>query len=352
MVVLIVSVSASIVISALCSLLESVLYSTRIITLEAAAQAGEGLARRMRRLKAEVDQPLAAILILNTVSNTAGAALAGWAAGQVWGAQSLWVFSIFFTLAILLFSEIIPKTVGAVYWRGLWKGAVWPLRVMVAGTLPLIWLTQFVTRVITRHRKGAPSISEDEIVAAAHLGHSGGQISKLELDLIRNIISLEDIRATDIMTPRTVMFTAPAEMPLAQARDDARGWPHTRVPLVRGGPEEVVGYVLKDQVMASRPTQGGRLLGELAQPVRFVPGSVNALNLLNSFLRRREHLRLVVDEYGGIMGVVTLEDVLESLVGSEIVDENETVADLQEMARDRAQSRLKAAQEAAADGEE
>lgn len=340
MIILIVAVSGSILISSLCSLLESVLFSTRIITLEALALGGEGYAQQMKRLKAEVDKPLSAILILNTVAHTAGAAAAGWAAGQVWGAGSLWAFSLFFTLAILILSEIIPKTVGAVYWRALWRGSVWPLRVMVVMTLPVIWLTQGVTRAITRRRKHGPSISEDEILAAARLGHTGGQISKLEHDLIRNIILLEEARAADIMTPRTVLFSAQADLPLDQAQAEAPGWPHSRVPLWDSGPEDVIGYAVKDQVITARAEPGMRLR-DLRKPVRFVPASANALDLLNSFLRRREHLCLVVDEYGGIMGLVTLEDVLESVVGSEIVDEDETVADLQEMARRRARARIR-----------
>ncbi len=340
MTTLVLAVSLSILVSALCSLLESVLYSTRLITLEAAAHHGQELAQRMKQLKAEVDRPLAAILILNTLANTAGATLAGWAAGQVWGAGSLWAFSLFFTLAILIFSEIIPKTVGAVYWRFLWKGSVMPLRVMVGLTAPVIWLTQRITRLIVRDRGRTPSVSEDEILAAAKLGATAGQISKLEHELIRNIISLEDVRAGDIMTPRTVLFTARADLPLAQAREEARQWPHTRVPLVEEGPEDVVGYVIKSEVMAAEPAGPEDTLARLVKPVRFVPPSANALYLLQSFLMRREHLYLVVDEYGGIMGLITLEDVLESLVGSEIVDEHETVADLAELARRRAKAKL------------
>jgi CBS domain containing-hemolysin-like protein len=340
MTTLVLAVSISILVSALCSLLESVLYSTRAITLEAAIHKGELKAKKMRRLKAEVDKPLAAILIFNTMANTAGAALAGWAAGQVWGSGSLWAFSIFFTLAILFFSEIIPKTVGAVYWRILWRGSVAPLKVMVLVVRPLIWLTQLLTRLITRGRGKSPSISEEEILAAAKLGASAGQISKLEHELIHNIIGLEEVRAGEIMTPRTVLFTVRADTPLNQARQEAKDWAHTRVPLVADGPEDVVGYVIKDEVVSADEGATGDTLAKLAKRVRFVPPSANALDLLQSFLMRREHLYLVVDEYGGIMGLITLEDVLESLVGSEIVDEHETVADLAALARRRAQAKL------------
>ncbi len=340
MTTLVLAVGISILVSALCSLLESVLYSTHLITLEAASSRGQNAAQTMMRLKRQVERPLAAILILNTLANTAGAALAGWAAARVWGAGSLWIFSLAFTLAILIFSEIIPKTVGAVYWRSLWRRAVWPLRLMVAATAPLIALTQMITRLITRGQQQTPRVSEEEILAAARLGMREGEISRREHELIRNIIRLEDVRAADIMTPRTVMFTVDGRMPIARARQEARQWPFTRVPVVVGGPEDVVGYVVKDQVLAAEVPQPDPGLRHLAKPVRFVPASANALALLDTFLTRREHLALVVDEYGGIMGLVTLEDVLETLVGSEIVDEDETVADLQELARHRARAKL------------
>jgi CBS domain containing-hemolysin-like protein len=341
MTTLVLAVGISIIVSALCSLLESVLYSTRLITLEAAAHSGEVIASQMKSLKSEVDKPLAAILIFNTLANTAGAALAGWAAGEVWGAGSLWAFSIFFTFAILFFSEIIPKTVGAVYWRVLWRGSVTPLKVMVAAVRPLIWLTQFLTRLITRGKAKTPNISEQEILAAAKMGAKAGEISKMEHELIHNIISLEDVRAGDIMTPRTVLFTARTDMPLSQARQEAKEWPHTRVPLVDDGPEDVVGYVIKDQILSAYTDDPAQTLADYAKRVRFVPPSANALDLLQSFLKRREHMYLVVDEYGGIMGLLSLEDVLESLVGTEIVDEHETVADLAGMARERAKQKLK-----------
>ncbi|MGD8562567.1 MAG: hemolysin family protein [Desulfarculaceae bacterium] len=340
MATLILAVSISILVSAMCSLLESVLYSTRMISLEAAVHKGNRRAKRMRVLKSQVERPLASILILNTLANTAGAALAGWAAAQVWGAGSLWAFSLAFTMAILLFSEIIPKTVGAVHWRRLWSLSVWPLEGMLLLLAPVIWLTQALTRMITRGRKMTPKISEDEILAAARMGASGGEISEMEHHLITNIIHLEEQRASDIMTPRTVLFTTDGAQSVSQARKAAQDWPHTRVPVVLAEPEDVRGYVIRNEVMIAPESDTPLVESDLLKPVRFVPASANALNLLHSFLRRREHFYLVVDEYGGIMGLVGLEDVLESLVGSEIVDEHEQVADLQELARQRGQKVL------------
>ena len=335
MITLVLAVGISIVVSAGCSLLESVLYSTRVITLEAAADGDKVRAHRMQHLKLKVENPLAAILILNTLANTAGAALAGWAAGEVWGPGSLWVFSLCFTLAILLFSEIIPKTVGAVHWKKLWRRSVNPLLGMCLVLKPMIVLTQAVTRLITKSREQQTPVSEDEILAAARLGATGGEISAMERDLIQNIIHLEDVRAADILTPRTVMLMVDGQSDLAQIKEQAVGWPYSRVPVFEETMDQVVGYILKSEVLAAPKANDNKPVRELAKPVSFVPATANALSLLSSFLRRRKHLYMVVDEYGGIMGLVTLEDVLESLVGSEIIDENDTVADLQEMARQR-----------------
>lgn len=349
MTTLILAVGISVGVSALCSLLEAILYSTRAVTLEAAAARGVRQAGAMLRLTSEVERPLSAILILNTLANTAGAALAGWAAGRLWGAGSLWVFSLAFTLTILVCSEIVPKTVGAVHWRRLWRWAVWPLNLMVTLLKPLIWFTQAITTLITRRGRQEPVVSEEEILAAARLGASGGEISKLEEELIHNIIQLESIKAKDIMTPRTVMLSIDGRTSIGEARQQCQDWPYTRVPVYLGQAEEIVGYVMKPEILTTNldPQAEVRLL---AKPIRFVPATANALNLLNAFLRRREHLYMVVDEYGGIMGLVTLEDVVESLVGSEIVDESDQVEDLQELARHRGAAVLQS--EDAAGGED
>lgn len=335
-------VGLSILISASCSLLESVLYSTRRITLQAGVQRGDRMAVMMEKLKSNVDSPLAAILILNTIANTAGAAVAGWAASQVWGAGSLWVFSIAFTLAILFFSEILPKTVGAVYWRGLWRRTVYPLLGMVFLLYPLIFLTRAVTRLVTGRKGAGARVSEEEILAAAKLGQMGGEISEMEHQLIRNIIYLEEVKAADIMTPRTVLLAADGRLTAGEVGREAAQWPFSRVPIYEGNLDQVVGYVLKYEVMGRALEAGETRLTELAKPLHFVPASANALNLLKLFLGRGQHVFGVVDEYGGLMGLVTLEDVLESLVGSEIVDESDVIVDLQELARQSGRAMLEA----------
>lgn len=340
MTTLVLAVCISVIVSACCSLLESVLYSTRLITVQAAVNQGSRAGRRMMELKSRVDRPLSAILILNTLANTAGAALAGWAAGRVFGAESLWLFSLIFTLLILVFSEILPKTVGAVYWRSIWQGSVLPLRALVMVLSPLIWMTRGLTRMVTRGQKTASLVSEADILAAASLGHTGGEISKMEADLIHNIIGLEELSAADIMTPRTVMVSVDGGMSVSDILPEARNWAYSRLPVFMGSNENIVGYVLKDKVLSIDTSQENPTLIEISRPLKFMPHSANALLLLKHFLSRRTHMCLVVDEYGGIDGLVTMEDVLESLVGSEIIDELDEVVDMQELARRKARHML------------
>lgn len=340
MLTLILIVAASVGFSACCSLLESVLYSTRLITIAAEAEQGSATAKAMQELKANIDQPLSAILILNTLANTAGAALAGWAAGEVLGSQYLWAFSLVFTVMILVVSEIIPKTAGAIYWRGLWRKAVWPIRLMVLLFKPLIVMTRLLTRMITKGQAASPQISEGEILAAASLGQRGGEISQMEAELIHNIIGLEDVSASDIMTPRTVMKLANGALNVSQILPEARKWSYSRLPVYVGDPENIVGYVLRDHILATDLGRHDPKVSELARPLHFVPASANALRLLKHFLSRRAHMCVVVDEYGGVDGLVTMEDVLESLVGAEIVDETDQVVDMRELARRRAKDML------------
>ncbi|ADK84066.1 protein of unknown function DUF21 [Desulfarculus baarsii DSM 2075] len=341
-VLFVVSVAVSQGVSFLCSLLEAVLFSTRVISLEAAMEGGSSAAAQMLGLKARMERTLSAILILNTLAHTGGASIAGWAAGDLWGADSLFIFSVLFTLSTLVFTEILPKTLGTLYWRGLWPWAVTPLKIMIVGLTPLIWLTQLLTRVFTRKGQAtaSPHVSEQEILAAASMGQRGGEISQMEAELIHNIIGLEEISASDIMTPRTVMKLANGALNVSQILPEARKWSYSRLPVYVGDPENIVGYVLRDHILATDPARHDPKVSELARPLHFVPASANALRLLKHFLSRRAHMCVVVDEYGGVDGLVTMEDVLESLVGAEIVDETDQVVDMQELARRRAKDML------------
>jgi len=331
----------TLLVSALCSLFEATLYSTRLGTLEAArADPHRGkLARRFIVMKRQIDVPIAAILILNTVANTAGATLAGMFASKLLGTSRVVVFSIALTLSILVLSEIIPKTLGAVYWRRLWPLIVWPLTGMKYGLYPVIAITRKLTTVLTHGHHPAP-ITEEEIIAMARLGAQTGEISPQESRMVHNIISLENRQVCDIMTPRTVIFSLDATTNVEAALPivSDKGW--TRIPVYEGDREHIIGYVTFQELStAYLKGQSQTQLGSMLKDISFLPETDNCLTVLTSFLRTRRHIAIVSDTYGGVAGLVTLEDLIETILGTEIVDETDRVVDLQKSARRRQRRR-------------
>lgn len=334
--VLLVIVVVTIGISAMCSLYEAVLYSTRMGLLESEAAGKERpeAARRMIEMKGNIGVPIAAILILNTLAHTVGATLSGMVATEVMSPHAVTIFSIIFTLGILLLSEIAPKTVGAVYWRKLWPAIIWPLKVMSTLLYPLILVTEWLSGLITGGEPAA-SVTEDEILGVARLGARHGEISQWESLMVHNVIHLENRTAKDVMTPRRVVFSLDESLTVGEALETVAGAGFTRIPLYRGDREQIRGYVmLHDLVAAVTEEARGAKLSSIAQTIAFVPESMNCLSLLTGFLRDRMHIAVVEDEYGGVAGLVTLEDLLETVLGAEIVDEQDQVEDLQKHALD------------------
>lgn len=333
--VLILVVCLTLAVSALCSLFEATLYSTRVGALEAVQSPGrlKKLAQSFIGMKREVDVPIAAILILNTVANTAGATLAGMYAVDVLGASRVLLFSLIFTLSILFISEILPKTLGAVYWQKIWPLTVWPLIAMKYALYPAILVTQFVTKVLTRGQT-TMHITEDEIVAMARLGAQSGEISLEESLMVHNIIELENKEVREIMTPRPVIFSLAADLTVEEALPEVASKGLTRIPIYEHDREHIVGYVmLQDLSAAQTLNRSHATLRTLAKRISFIPETVNCLTLLTTFLKFRRHIAIVSDEYGGVAGLVTLEDLIETLLGAEIVDETDRVVDLQQRAR-------------------
>jgi len=328
-------------ISALCSLFEAVLYSTRIGSIEAAKKEdedGKGIADRMVDLKTNIAVPITAILVLNTIANTAGAALAGFISREELSPLGVASFAVFLVLGILFLSELIPKTIGAIYWRRLWRWIVWPIIVLRVALYPIVWLVQKFTNLITRGASAA-AVTEEEIVAMVNLGESGGHLSEEEGEMVRNIINLEEKSAKDIMTPRVVAFTLDAEMEVHDAIGRLSSVGFSRIPIYKEHPENISGYVLRRHLYSVDEEKRTRRIQSLAKPISFVPETANCLTLLNQFLKHRWHIAMVTDEYGGLAGLVTLEDLIETLLGSEIVDETDRFVDMQTAARQRSQSK-------------
>ncbi|MBW2506027.1 MAG: HlyC/CorC family transporter, partial [Deltaproteobacteria bacterium] len=320
---LILATGLAVIISALCSIIEAVLYSVPQSQVEVMARSGKRSGITLKKLKKNIQQPITAILTLNTIANTMGAAVAGASAAVVFGEENLVWFSVFFTLIILLFSEILPKTAGVAYAKNL---AIWialPLSGLVKIMSPLIWLCQVVTHLIPKQEK-EPLISIEEIQAVAILGRQSGEIEPQQEKVIANILKLQNKTVRQVMTPRTVVFSLNEHLSIKQALKLKEQWSrHSRVPVYDKDQDDIVGVVLSRSVLLSLSEgRQDQKLSDLMQPVHFVPEAAPLNKILMEFFEHRIHLFVVVDEYGSVTGVISLEDIIEEIVGREIIDES------------------------------
>lgn len=334
---LLITVAFVIGISFFCSMCEAVLYSVPFSYVEVLAARGTLSGRLLRRMRENVSGPVSAILTLNTVANTFGAAVAGAGAAAFFGRDWLELFSAGLTLGILIFSEILPKAIGLRYSKNLSHLVAWPLYVLQWILRPVTWPISLLTRWFG----GTGSIlgiTAEELQVMARLGRKAGALRGMEEAVIRNILNLRHVRARDIMTPRTVVFCLPKDLTLREARAASYPWPwpHSRVPVHDGDVDRIVGIVHRREVLAALAENKEELrLSDLMRPAHMVPDMVTADRLLQDFIERREHLFVVVEEYGGVAGVVSLEDVFETILGQEIVDESDLAEDLQRVALQR-----------------
>jgi len=312
---------------------EAVLYSVSLRHLETMARSRKKSGIILKQLRKNVDKPITAILTLNTVSNTAGASIAGAMAATVFGHELVGYFSVFFTMAILIFSEVIPKTAGVVYSKQLAPFVAYPLGWLVWIMKPVIWMISLLTGIISRN-KPDDSISPDEIKIMAQASLRTGAIERYQEMVIGNVLSLGNRHIKDIMTPRTVVFSLNQDLTVADAYGDTKQWEHSRIPIYDRGPEDIVGIVLTKELFKVLAEDRGNLtLKELMRPVKFVVEAARLNNVLMDFINSREKLFAVIDEYGGLSGVVSLEDILEEILGREILDEFDQVDDKRKLAK-------------------
>jgi len=332
---LLLAVGFAVFVSAGCSLFEAVLYSVPMRHLEAMAEAGKPSAKIFKHMRLNVERPISAILSLNTIAHTAGAAIAGSAAAAVFGHEWLGYFAVFFTLVILIFSEIIPKTAGVVYGKSLIPVIAHPLKGLIWAMTPAIWLSSLLTRLIARN-KTADSVTAEEIQVMARLSLRTGGIMPYQERIIERILTLQDKMVKDVMTPRTVIFSLSEHLTLEEASRKTAKWEHSRFPVYDEDMEDVVGIVLtKEFFMALSEDRHASHLTELMRPVHFVAETASLNKVLMEFLESRKHLFVVLDEYGGLSGLISLEDILEEILGREIVDESDVVVDKRMLARMR-----------------
>lgn len=320
-------------VSFLCSLLEASLLSVPRSHVAVMVEQGSRAGRRLERMKDDVDRPLAAILTLNTFAHTLGAAGVGAQATVLWGEAWVGVVSFVVTLLVLIFSEIIPKTLGAVHTKRLAAFTAWTVHWLMVLLRPVVAGCNGISKFLSSREQSVPRIDRDEVRSLARLAHEEGAINESEAQVMRNLIALREIRVEQVMTPRTVVFTLRADQTVREATEGEQ-LRFARIPIVDETLDEVQGLIHRHDLLEAR-TEGqiGKRLGELARPVHAVPWAAKLPTVLETFLRRREHLFLVVDEHGGTAGIVTLEDVLETLLGAEIVDETDSVEDMRKLAR-------------------
>ncbi len=330
---LIVAVSLAITISAMCSVFEAVLYSLPLSHVELIAKTHPRSASTLRKLKQNIDQPITAILTLNTIANTTGAAVAGAAAAAVLGEQNVFWFSIFFTLSILFLSEILPKTIGVEFNRNLAPYIATPLHWMVIVLQPIILVCQAVTRLIPK--RSTSQVSAEELRTIARLSRKSGEIEVEQEKVIINILQLGEKTVRQVMTPRTVTFALSKDMTVGEAAKLKDKWRmHSRVPVYDKDFDDVVGIVLsKDVYMAAAENRYNLKLAKIMHPVHFVPETAPLNRVFIDFFERYQHLFVVVDEYGSVTGVISMEDIIEEIIGREIVDESDKTKDMRELAR-------------------
>lgn len=333
MTLLIVYLSLAIGVSFLCSFLEAVLLSVSQSYIAVLESEGRPSGTLLRRLKDDIDRPLSAILSLNTIAHTVGAAGVGAQAQIVFGSGYVGLTSAILTLLILFVSEIIPKTLGATYWKTLAPVAARMLRWMIVLLYPFVVLSMLITRLLSNERRG-PTFSREEFSAMAERGAEEGIFEKEESNILKNLIRFSSLRVKDIMTPRVVVVMFNENATVSDVFDKYDELRFSRLPVYGKKEDDITGYVLHNDLLINL-SQGkaDTALKDIKRDILILPETISLQSLFEKLLENQEHIAVAVDEYGGFSGIVTMEDVVETLLGMEIVDEVDAIEDMQKLAR-------------------
>lgn len=335
MTLLLVYLFAAMGISFLCSLLESTLMSTPISYITMREEEGYRPAVQFKKFKQDSSKPIAAILSLNTIANTIGAAGVGSQATAVFGSEWFGLVSALMTILILIFSEIVPKTIGTSYYRSLMGFAVVAIKVLVFIMYPIVWMVQGITKLISAKEQES-MVSREEISAMANVAEEGGDLEEDENEIIQNLINMDEVDAYEAMTPRVVCHIAPESMTVKSFYKDKRFLHHSRIPVYDSNPEYITGYILRmDALQLLAEDKFDRTLGSIKREIASFDEETPLDQIWDEMLSKDEQIAIIIDEYGSFQGILTLEDVIETLLGSEIVDEKDTVRDMQELALER-----------------
>ena len=334
----------SITFSFLCSIWEAVLLSIPPTVVEIKFQEGKPLGKHLKNFKENIDRPLAAILTLNTIAHTVGAIGVGAQGIKIWGDSvvTALVIPVLMTLAILILSEIIPKTLGANYWDRLIPFTLASIRGILVALYPLVVISQLITRTLKKDKKRSV-LSRSDFSTMAEIGVQEGVFLQEESRIIQNLIRFDTIRTKDIMTPRTVVTAAPEDLTILEFHQQHKNLRFSRIPIYRENIDDITGFVLKDDLLSNIINHGGKApLKDIRRDILIVFENLHLPDLFNQLMEKREHIALVVNEFGGMEGLVTMEDVLETLLGMEILDEFDNIADMQLLARKNWEKRAKA----------
>ncbi len=326
----------SLILSHLCSVLEATLLSTPITYITGLEESGVKGSLLLKKLKMNPDRPISAILCLNTIANTIGASVVGSLVAEVYSSTMVGVFSVIFTLLILVFSEIIPKTIGSYYWRKLAIPAARVINVIIWISFPLVWLCERLTKVIA-HNSSQVSVSREDISAMATVATEEYVIEKDEKKMIQNILKLDEITAHEIMTPSVVVEMAESSMTIKDFYNNEDFKNHSRIPIYdEDNSDYIIGYVLRQTVLEKMAEDKFDLrMEEIVRPIVAFKEEDTVSDIMERLMEKKEHISIILDEYGSLRGIVTMEDVIETMLGQEIVDEKDEVVDMQEYAKEQ-----------------
>ena len=320
-------------VSFLCSLLEAVILSVTHSQIGMLVKTNPKQGKMLQKLKDDINRPLAAILTLNTISHTLGAAGMGAQVLYLYGSGAVAIASAVLTFCILVFSEILPKTIGAYFCRSLAIPSAYLIRFLMVIAFPFVWLSNTLSNFIT---SSEDKVSREEITAMAEMGEDEGSIDEQESDIIENLFRLKEIQIEDILTPRSVIYAFEDTQTVGEIMDSTEDIIFSRIPVFNDNIDNVIGMVYKDNLLETMADDYfEKTTSQLVEPVEKVYEKESVEMVLNKFIKNRSHMFIVKDEFGGTTGIVTLEDCIETLLGVEIMDESDKVADMRELAKDQ-----------------
>ena len=321
-------------VSFLCSLLESFILSVTHAHISIVSKDRPALGKKLSYFKENINRPLSAILSLNTIANTVGAASVGAITLIEFGSSWVAIMSGVLTLSILIFSEIIPKTIGALYWKRILIPATFAVQVLITMTYPLVVLLELLSKWLAKEGNG-DKVSREEVIAMAELGEDEGTIEESESTVIENVLMLDDIPVEEVLTPRSVIFALDKTSSVREVLDKYNDIEFSRIPVYEKELDNIIGIVRRHVLLKSKAEdQFDVTMGELAKPIHTVEENDSVGDVLDEFVKRREHLFMVKDQFGQVAGLITLEDAIETLLGIEIVDETDSVVDMRKLALD------------------